>query len=94
MTSENRTLLELADIAGVEFECRKCGAKVLYPMEKQYDRLADTCPNCSEPWFADNPNRNPAEPSISERVKRTLSSLRAIGASAEIRAQVRLYVKT
>jgi hypothetical protein len=30
MTKEIRTLIELSDITGVEFECRKCEAKILY----------------------------------------------------------------
>ena len=40
MTKETRTLIEHSAITGVEFECRKCEAKILYPLRTEYERLA------------------------------------------------------
>lgn len=92
MTSETRVLIELSDIAGIEFECQKCSTKILYPLAKQYDRLAEKCPNCFEPWFEDAPNRHPSEPKTSELVQRTISSLRGISNSSQVKARVRLHI--
>jgi len=92
MTSENRTLIELSDIAGVEFECPKCGTKVLYPMEKS-DRLADKCPNCFEPWLENDPSARPGGQTISERIQRTFASFRGIATSAEVKAKVKVWIK-
>jgi hypothetical protein len=52
MTSEIRTLIDIAEIVGVEFKCKHCGAQVLYPIEKlDPERLLRNCPNCKEEWF-------------------------------------------
>jgi hypothetical protein len=32
MTVETRTTIQLSDIANVEFECRKCGSKTVWPI--------------------------------------------------------------
>lgn len=93
MTSETRVFVELTDIAGLEFSCRKCGTKILYPLEKQYDRLADKCPNCFEPWLSERPNKQPGEPPIADLILRTLASLRGISETSGVKAHVRLHVK-
>lgn len=93
MTIETRTLIELTDISGVEFECPHCKAKTLYPFENQCDRLAENCPNCNEAWFL-NPNpKHPSEPTTAEGVKKTISSLRKLGENQLIRARVRLAIR-
>lgn len=52
MTSEIRTLVDITDIAGVEFKCKHCGAQILYPIGRlETDRLVRVCPNCKEEWF-------------------------------------------
>lgn len=92
MTSETRTLIELTDIAGIEFECRKCGAKVLYPLAKHHDRLADICPNCYEPWFLNPANQHPSSPTTADGVKRVIVGLHNLAKSELVSAQVRLLV--
>ena len=87
MTSETRILLEMTDILGIEFECRKCKAKILYPLQDHYERLAEKCPNCFEPWFL-----APADQSANE-VKKIFATLRKVAGSPAVLAQVRLSVK-
>jgi hypothetical protein len=52
VTSETRTLVDITDIAGVEFKCKHCDAQILYPIERlDPERLLRNCPNCKEEWF-------------------------------------------
>ena len=91
MTSEQRTLIELLDITGIEFGCRKCGAKILYPVAK-HDRLSEQCPNCYEPWFITPDNQHPSTPTTAEGVKNIIASLHKLAQSPLILAQVRMVV--
>jgi hypothetical protein len=93
MTSETRTLIELTDILGIEFGCQKCGAKILYPFRKQYDCLAEYCPNCNALWFITAGVRHPTEPTTADEVKRVIASLRKIAESPLVLAQVRLCIE-
>jgi hypothetical protein len=94
MTSETRTLIELSDIAGVEFGCPKCGAKILYPMGKSYERIAEHCPNCNEDLFAPpNPKDHPTTPKIAKQVLEGLTAFQALIKRSDIYAYVRLEVK-
>lgn len=91
MTSETRTLIEPKDISSIEFECPKCSTKILYPLDRSYDRLADKCPNCFEPWF-DDENRRISEESTPDLVLKTLESLRNISTTPKIKAHVKLQI--
>ena len=93
MATETRTFLKLSDISGVEFECRKCGAKILYPIKKHYDPLPENCPSCSAPLFDNNPNLPSDQPQIVELVQKTLISLHNISDTPAVHAQVRLYLE-
>jgi hypothetical protein len=92
MTTETKTFIEITDIAGLEFSCPKCQTKVLYPLDKKYDRLADKCPNCYEPWLENRP-KQPGELDISQRLLNLFVGIRSIPASPEVKASVRLHVK-
>lgn len=92
MTSETRTLIELRDIAGVEFECRKCGARIFYPFKKQYERLSEQWPNCNENWFAGDATRHPTEPTTANQVKEVIFRLQKVAESPLVLAQVRLCI--
>jgi DNA-directed RNA polymerase subunit RPC12/RpoP len=92
MSREIRTLIELSDITGVEFECRKCGAKVLYPFRKEYERPAERCPSCGEPWFADAGMQHPSASSTADQVKKVIASMMTMAASPLVHAQVRLAI--
>ncbi len=94
MTSEQRILIELTDIVGVEFECPKCNAKVLYPFTKHYDRLLSHCPNCNETWFDTNDNIHPSNPQIVDQVANMIGNLRKILCRTDIHAYVRLQVSS
>jgi hypothetical protein len=93
MTSETRTLIELTDIAGIEFECPKCSAKVLYSLEKHYDRLANQCPNCNESWFdSRDAGVHPGTPLVADQVKAVFASLRTVAKHPGIRTRIRLQI--
>jgi hypothetical protein len=91
MTSEHRTLIELVDITGIEFECKNCTAKILYPLQESYKRLSEQCPNCLEPWFAKG-SMNPNVPTPADEVKKIFATLHKVATSPQILAQVRLCI--
>lgn len=93
MSSESRTFIELSDITGVEFECPKCEAKILYPIKKHYEPLPQNCPSCGAAWFDENPALPFDQPRIVEIVQKTLISLHNIAATPAIRSRVRLNLK-
>jgi|HubBroStandDraft_1064217.scaffolds.fasta_scaffold1037143_1 hypothetical protein len=92
MPSESRTFIALSDISGVEFECPKCQAKILYPIKNHYEPLPQNCPSCGQLWFDENPNLPADQPKVAELVQRTLISLHNITETPAIRARVRLNV--
>jgi predicted RNA-binding Zn-ribbon protein involved in translation (DUF1610 family) len=95
MTTETRTLIELKDVLGVEFGCPTCGAKTLYPMAKSFQRLAESCPNCGEDWFAPrNPVHHPSTPTAAKQVLDGLISFKELISRSDIHAHVRLQVNT
>jgi hypothetical protein len=93
MTSEVRTLIEFTDIIGIEFECPKCAAKILYPLDKHYDRLLSLCPNCDQTWFDTNDRIHPAEPQVIDQVTNLIAHFRKLVARTDIHAHVRIQVK-
>lgn len=92
MPSESRTFIQLTDILGVEFECPKCQAKILYPIKKHYEPLPENCPSCGQVWFDENPNLPANEPKIVELVQKTFTSLHNIAETPAIQARVRLNI--
>jgi len=92
MPSESRTFIQLSDLLGVEFECPKCRAKILYPIKKHYEPLPESCPSCGQLWFNENPGLPPGQPRIVELVQKTFTSLHNISETPAIRARVRLNI--
>lgn len=92
MPSESRTFIQLSDILGVEFECPKCQARILYPIRKHYEPLPESCPSCGQVWFNENPDLPEGQPRIVELVQKTLTSLHNISETPAIRACVRLNI--
>jgi hypothetical protein len=93
MPTESRTFIELSDISGVEFECPKCEAKILYPIKRHYEPLPENCPSCGQKWFDNNSNLPAGQPQVVELVQKTLISLHNITETPAIRAHVRLNLK-
>jgi predicted RNA-binding Zn-ribbon protein involved in translation (DUF1610 family) len=93
MPSESRTFIELSDISGVEFECPKCQAKILYPIKRHYEPLPENCPSCGQKWFDHNPALPEGQSQVVELVQKTLISLHNITETPAIRAHVRLNIK-
>lgn len=51
MTTKTGRYVELSDILGLRFECRKCGTSLSFPVPNRCDyRRLQSCPNCKEPW--------------------------------------------
>jgi transposase-like protein len=52
MTSETRTLIEAADITGVEVECPECGITTFYPLQlESIKKIGPGCPHCHRQFF-------------------------------------------
>jgi hypothetical protein len=92
MTSEQRTLIELTDITGIEFECPACKAKILYPLQGEYRKLSEQCPNCGEAWFGARPQRYQDSPTPASEAKQLFASLHKMASSPLVLARVRLHI--
>ncbi len=53
MTRETRTTIEPNDITAVEFECRKCKARLVAKLDSLKD-CPVFCPRCQEQWVIHN----------------------------------------
>jgi DNA-directed RNA polymerase subunit RPC12/RpoP len=91
MTIQKRTLVDLADIEAVEYECSHCHSRFSVPIAKS-DRRIDRCPNCNEEWL---PRRAGADMQEEQLISQFLGHLREIQArkfGATVRLQ--LHAKT
>ena len=93
MAVHTRVLIELRDILGVEFECPHCGTKVLYPLAKPSQALAERCPSCSRDWFAPkNPAAHPSLPSSAKQVLDGLTAFQTLLSRSDIHAHIKLQI--
>jgi hypothetical protein len=100
MTSETRTLIEAADITGVEIECPKCHLAMLYPVVVEHViTIGHNCPHCNLPFFDEANNRaafgGNNYPAI-ENIQQIAAHLRALirPDRTDIQAQIRFRVNT
>ena len=49
MTIETRGLIEPKDIVAIEFECRKCGARLVMALEG-IQQVPTSCSRCDDTW--------------------------------------------
>lgn len=49
MTVDHRTLIELADIIAIEYECPHCHVRHSVPLNT-WDGVTEKCPNCRTEW--------------------------------------------
>jgi hypothetical protein len=94
MTSETRTMVELADILGIEFGCPKCRAKVFYSLQEQPSRIVDKCPNCFEPFYTPLPPAPQREPPLYEQVGNWINGLCNLRVHKDLRAKLCFHVNT
>lgn len=94
MTTETRSMVDVADISGIEVECRECNAKVFYPREKNQERINQRCPNCNADLFVINVNDPRQEGSVSmEQVRMLMRLIKFLAKpAADLHANVRLQV--
>ena len=45
MTVENRTIISLSDIVGIEYVCAKCATRYMVPVGS-FESSISACPNC------------------------------------------------
>lgn len=50
MTTETRIMIELGDIKAIEFECKKCHARITRLLDNWLQHPL-TCSNCGEQWM-------------------------------------------
>ncbi len=77
MTLQQRTFIELEDIAGIEYICKHCRAEYLVPIE-HLDRVISQCPTCKEALIkaALFTDKAPAEETLLKNFVRALMVLR------------------
>ena len=94
MTSENRLMVEITDITGIELECRECSAKIFYPVEKNQERIAQQCPNCNANLFVLSMEQGTHGSVSMEQVRLLMRVIRFLAKpGADLHANVRLNVK-
>jgi NAD-dependent SIR2 family protein deacetylase len=55
MTSQTKHFIELSDITALRCECQRCHTTLTIPvLEKIKTDKIRTCPNCNEPWAAND----------------------------------------
>lgn len=90
MTLEQKTLIELTDITGIQFSCPKCAAKLLYPFGGMIVRLPHECPNRHEAWLSQT--HTPETPQTADAVREMIANLRKLADSPFVQANVRLQI--
>ena len=91
MTSEVRTVIELSDITGIEFECHKCRARMVYPVEDAPLRLTSKCPNCFEPWLV-LPDRPQRDETIDDQLKGWIAATGNLRKRQDVLVKIRLQL--
>jgi hypothetical protein len=51
MMLETRQLIGFEDVAGIQYECLKCHARYILPVDAA-QRYPSKCANCNEDWFS------------------------------------------
>lgn len=88
MTSELRTLIELRDVIGLEFDCPKCHAKVLQPLHTNETRQTiHQCPSCGANWYLTE--RKTDAP---DQISSFMETLESIAAHKDLYAKIRFCV--
>ena len=86
--SEQITLLELADIIGLEFECPQCQLKILFTITPTcHDRMPAACPSCGIEWVYEKANYR------TKQVVDIINSLQNLAKREDIKTKVRLRIK-
>lgn len=88
MTNETRVLISPSDIEGIEFKCRQCGVRVMYPLESSESAPANGCPNCKTQWL----NFRANEDDDLMVVKKFIQFLKAVSSRKTIGSHLRLQI--
>jgi hypothetical protein len=94
MPAETRTVIDLTDILGVEFECPECKAQITLPTQPKtpVEKLVNHCPNCRFLWFGEA-SGIPFDVSLVNQVVSVLQGLQRLD-HEKIKARVRVHIKT
>jgi hypothetical protein len=97
MTSETKTLIEAADITGIEIECPECHLTIFYPTAvREVIKIGPHCPHCNLKFFDDTQTRgfgNVSYPAI-DNVQTIAAHLRMLAKPdrTDIHAKIRFRV--
>lgn len=84
MTAEERILIDLSDVLGLEFTCKICGVRVAIAPGSERNFLPEKCPSCGVDLF-DDPS--PLKTAI-QNLKGLLSTHAILFAGARFRLQL------
>lgn len=93
MTTETRTLIDLADIDGIEIECKECTAKIAYPVAKTYEKFSPKCPNCNADLFVIRGSGIDADSEVRNHLLALVRTVKYFAKpSSDLHADVRLHI--
>ena len=93
MTKETRTLVEITDIDGLDFECPKCGTRITYPLATFPREINTRCPGCPQDWFVGD-IKIPGNPTYGPvAIAKLVEALQDLPNRADIHAHVRLHMR-
>jgi transcription elongation factor Elf1 len=82
MTSQTKHFIELSDIVGIEFSCKRCGISLLVKGDAiatavgTYSEMLHQCPTCKHAWTV--PESYPASLSADTHLKKFVRMLEEI----------------
>jgi hypothetical protein len=84
MTSQTKSFIEISDVLGLRFECRKCGVSLTLPIGEatshRKEHLLKECPNCGIHWALLPESKGDHQPAFNS-VLDTLDTLRKMAAA-------------
>jgi len=78
MTLERKIVVCTQDIKTISYECKACGARITFPPDKVFERIAEVCFSCGERWLGlRNPSpEQPFSPSAPVEMVRSIAQFR------------------
>ena len=93
MTTEVRTMIDLADIDGIEIECQECTAKIAYPIEKTHEKFSPKCPNCNADLFMIRGSGIDADSEVRNHLLSLVRTVKYFAKpTSDLHANVRLHI--
>ena len=84
VTHETKHLINVADVSGVDFECKQCRARISLPADAT--RVLLQCPSCNADWILPNTDEHNAIQTLLAVFKKTERALQ--GRPFSLRLQI------